>query len=104
MSRVRLLLAALVELLAGCVRLNQPAPQISDYSLAYAPPVISGMTQLPVVVGVSPLRVAATYDRELIVYREGEYSIGTYFYSRWSANPGSMIADLLARDLADSGL
>jgi ABC-type uncharacterized transport system auxiliary subunit len=105
MSRTGRLAAALLlaTALTGCVRLSQRAPQIRNYSLAYPPPHISG-TPLPLVLGISPLRAAATYDRDFIVYREGEYTIGTYSYSRWSANPASMIADLLARDFADSGL
>src|SRR6185436_4569965 len=59
---------------------------------------------LPFVLRVPPMEVAATYDRDPIVYREGEYDIGSYFYYRWSSNPGNMVADLLARDMAASGL
>jgi len=96
----RTLLCVLV-LLAGCVHLSQPAPRIQDYRLDYTPPVPAG-TPLPVTVRVAPLRVAAVYDREAIVYRDDAYSTGRYFYHRWSSNPGDMIADLLARDLAAS--
>ncbi len=102
MRRAALVLA-LVGTVSGCVRLHVPAPVIRDYALDYAPPRIGG-TPLPVVVRVAPLAVAAIYDREPIVYRDGTYTTGTYFDSRWSANPGSMLADLLARDFSDSGL
>lgn len=95
---------ALVLLLSllGCVHLSQPAPQIRDYRLDYPPPQIDGTT-LPVVLRVAPLRVAAVYDRDAMVYRRDAYSTATSFYSRWSANPGNMLADLIARDLAASG-
>ena len=99
----RLAAGALLVGLSGCVHLSQPAPAIQDYRLAYTAPAITG-APLPVVLGVPALRVAAVYDRETMVYREGEYGTGTHYYSRWSANPGSMVADLLARDFADSGL
>ena len=89
--------------LYGCVKLAQPAPTISDYRLDYRPPSAVG-TPLPVTLGVPSLRVGAVYDRDVIVYRDGDHATGTYYYSRWSANPGDMIADLLARDFADSGL
>lgn len=88
---------------AACVRLRIPAPEVHDYRLDYPPPAVTG-TPLAAVLRVLPLGVAAIYDREPIVYREDAYSTGTYFTSRWSANPGSMVADLLARDFAYSQL
>jgi ABC-type uncharacterized transport system auxiliary subunit len=103
MSARRAVLLPVLLLLAGCFRLSQPAPQIREYRLDYAPPPATGST-LAVTLRVPPLGVAAVYDREPIVYREGTYSTGAYFSNRWSANPGQMVADLLARDLADSGL
>lgn len=97
-----LALLALVSL-SGCVHLSQPAPAIHDYRLDYSSPPITG-TPLPVTLGLPSWRVGAVYDRDVIVYRDGEHATGTYFYNRWSANPGDMVADLLARDFADSGL
>jgi ABC-type uncharacterized transport system auxiliary subunit len=89
--------------LAGCVHLSQPPAQIHDYRLDYAAAVPVG-TPLTVTLRVAPLGVGAVYDREPIVYRDDAYATGRYFYHRWSSNPGDMIADLLARDLADSHL
>jgi len=96
-----MLLAALA--MQGCVRLHVAAPEIRDYRLDYSAPKIDG-TPVPVVLRIAPLSVAAIYDRQAIVYRDGPYSTGTYFDSRWSASPGSMVSDLLARDFADSAL
>lgn len=89
--------------LGGCVSVAQPAPQFRDYRLDYPPPVVNGMP-LPVVIHIPTLAVAAAYDRESIVYRTDELSIGRYFYHRWSSNPGALIADMLKRDFARSGL
>ena len=102
MRRAALLLA-LAGALAGCPQLRVPAPTMHDYRLDYAPPQVGGRP-LAVVLQIAPLAVAAMYDREAIVYREGTYSTGTYPDSRWSTNPGSMVTDLLARDFSDSGL
>ncbi len=102
MNRRLFTLPALV-LLAGCVHLSQPAPRVHDYRLDYVPPVPVG-TPLPVTLRIAPFGVAAVYDHEAIVYRNDAYSTGRYFYHRWSSNPGDMIADLLARDLAASRL
>ncbi len=94
--------AVTVLLLAGCLPSSRPMA-IREYSLEYAPPAMSGQP-LPVSLRVAPLSVRSVYDRQLMVYRDDAYSTGTYFDARWSANPGAMLADLLARDLAASGL
>ena len=91
-----------VLLLAGCLPSARPTA-IREYSLEYAPPPVSGRP-LSVSVRVAPFSVRSVYDRQLMVYRDDEYSTGTYFEARWSANPGAMLGDLLARDLAASGL
>lgn len=87
----------------GCLSLRVPAPEVHEYRLDYPPPQIVGQP-LPVVLRVAPFGAAAAYDRSGIVYRDDEYSTGAYFYRRWAAQPASMIADLLARDLTASGL
>jgi len=93
----------LLVMCSGCIHLSQPTPVIRDYRLAYTAPPFAA-APLPVVLGVPSLRVAAVYDRQPIIHREGEHATGAYFYSRWSANPGYMVADLLARDFAESGV
>ncbi len=94
---------AILVLVSGCVRLSQPAPEIRAYRLDYAPPAVAG-NALPVTVRVLPFNVAAIYDREPMAYRDDAYTTGVDFYNRWSTNPGHMVADLLARDFASSGL
>ncbi len=93
---------AATALLASCVKLAQPAPHVQTYALALAPSAPTDR-HFAVTLHVASFGVAAVYDREAIVYRENTFTTGAYFYHRWSANPGQMVADLLARDLADSG-
>jgi ABC-type uncharacterized transport system auxiliary subunit len=104
-NRARLLLTsfAVAVSLASCVTISQPSPKIRDYRLDYTAERIEG-EPLPVVLTIPTLAVASAYDRESIVYREDSVSIGRYFYHRWTSNPGALIADLLERDFARSGL
>ena len=99
MRRWRLLL---IGLLAGCVHMGVPTPQIREYQLDYPPPADAGAA-LPAIVEIGPIGVVAVYDREPMVYREDTYATGAYFDSRWSANPGNMVADLLVRDVSAAG-
>lgn len=89
---------------AGCVTLSRPAPEVRSWRLDYPPPVPAAADALPAILRVAPLSTAATYDRLAIVFRDGRYRTGTYPADRWSATPGQMVADLIARDLAASGL
>ena len=103
MSRRAFLFLGLAAGLAGCFRLSTPSPQVYSYQLSYDPPSLSG-APLSAVLRIAPVRVASVYDREAIVYRDGSFETGTYFYHRWATTPGSMITDLLGRDFASSGL
>jgi len=86
----------------GCAVVKRTTT-IETYRLDYSATSPTG-SPLPLIIRVPPMEVSPTYDRDPIVYREGEYTVGSYYYYRWSSNPGSMIADLLARDIAASGL
>ena len=102
LRRLALLVAATA--MAGCFSLRQPAPEVRSYRLDYAPPALSGVHPLPVILRIAPLSTNAVYDRLAIVFRDDPYSTGTYLADRWGASPGHMLADLLARDFASSGL
>ncbi len=90
-------------LLAGCFGGAQSGPRIELFRLDYQATAPGG-SPLPYILRVPPMEVASAYDRDTMVYREGGYQLGSYFYYRWASNPGSMIAELLARDFSDSGL
>ncbi len=95
--------AVALGVLSGCVELQQPAPDVRSYRLDYSAAAPSG-PPLPAILRIAPFDVATTYDHESIVYGDAAYATGSYFYYRWSANPGSMVTDLLARDFASCGL
>lgn len=88
-------------LLAGCAAMRPP-PEMRTYRLAYPPPEASAAPPLPVTVRVMPFGIAAAYDSLAFIYRSSAYDVGTDPYDRWVANPASMIADLVARDMAAS--
>lgn len=90
-------------LAAGCVTLSRPAPQTQEYRIDYDPPRIEGAA-LPAVIRVAPFHAADLYATDAIVYREGDHRVGSYAYHRWATDAPMMIGDLIARDLADSGL
>lgn len=99
--KLRVALLTFVGVLAGCFKLSQPAPEVREYRLDYAPPSVEG-APLPVTLGVGPLAVGAVYDRQSMVYREDTYATGAYLRSRWGTNPGAMVTDLLTRDFAEA--
>jgi len=70
---------------------------LRDYRLAYPAPASTGAPE-PGVLHVAPFAVAAAYDSQAMIYRQGEFRVGRYPHDRWAANPGNLIADLLARD------
>jgi ABC-type uncharacterized transport system auxiliary subunit len=94
-------LAALLGL-SGCVRLNQPAPRIRDYTFAYPAPA-PGAEALAAVLQIPPFAVSAAYDSHGMMYREASHRLSRYSYDRWAANPGNLVADVLARDFAEGG-
>lgn len=52
---------------------------------------------------IETLAADPPYDDERIVYRTDPYRVDYYEYHRWSASPGTMLADYLARALERTG-
>jgi len=98
--RASLLAAALP--LCGCFA-TKATPVVHHYRLSYEPPLTSTEAETPIVLRVVPLRIAAVYATEGILYREDEFHIEAFGRHRWSTDPSRMITDLLQRDLAASG-
>lgn len=88
---------------SGCVTLSRPTPRAHEYLLDYDPPTAEP-EHLGGVIRISPLGIAAAYAGSGIVYREAEHGIGAYSYHRWATEPAGMVGDLLARDIAASGV
>ncbi len=97
-------IAALAAMLLGpgCVKLSQPAPAVRDYRLAY-PVEPAERPVLPLVLQILSFTVSAAYDSQGMLFRDGEHRLGRFRHDRWAANPGNLIADALARDLAADG-
>lgn len=102
-ARCRCIAGALLAALcaAGCAVFKSP-PETRTFRIAYPPPAASTAPPLPAVVRVLPFGVAAPYNREVFVFRNGPYDVGLDYYDRWIASPATMITDLVARDLAAS--
>ncbi len=95
--------AAVMFLLTGCGSLlKQPAPVIRYYQLDYAAPKAKGEAIHKTML-VRPLRIAAAYDRDSIVYRDDKYRGGFYVYDQWIANPRALVSEKLVRDFQNGG-
>lgn len=94
----RTLLLVVVTAAAGCAGRTPPTRY---YDLAMPP--IGAHAEGPVIV-LEPLATDEGYDDERIVYRTGPYRLDYYDYHRWSAPPGVMVGNYLARGLERSGL
>lgn len=100
MPRLLLLLAALP--LAACSTIGGP-PVARTYRLTYPEPARESGAPLGIV-RVGPFATAQVYDRQGFVYRDGVYEVGVDPYNGWIAAPAAMLTDLLARDLAATGV
>jgi uncharacterized lipoprotein YmbA len=81
-------------------------PETRFYQLA-APtakaPAADGAKDGDLVLVLEPLSVDDAYQDERIVYRTSPYRLDYYQYHRWSAAPGTLIADYLEQALERSG-
>lgn len=93
-----------VALLAGCSLIRStPTPPVRTYQLSYPAPTPLP-APAPVTLRVVPFGVAAAYDRPGFVYHDGAYDLGVDSYHRWVVDPGSMLTDVLARDVAAANM
>lgn len=98
------LLLALTLFFSTCVNVKQPRSKVDFFTLEYESPRIDGLSPLPYVIRLVRFNVAPTYDSNRIIYREQSFKRNSYFYYKWQANPGDLIAHLLYRDMRHSGL
>ncbi|NVB80838.1 MAG: hypothetical protein HOV81_20745 [Kofleriaceae bacterium] len=92
---------ALALLLAAC---GGKLPETRYYQLAStAPPAAESHDNAGVSLAVAPLDTDQAYDDERIVYRVTPYRLDYYNYHRWSAAPGTLVADYLERAFERSG-
>jgi ABC-type uncharacterized transport system auxiliary subunit len=93
---------AVLAVVLGLAACGNKVPPTRFYQLAEPsgsmPPGTAGV---PLV--VEALTTDAAYDDERIVYRVTPYRLDYYSYHRWSAAPGTMIANYLERAFEKSG-
>jgi ABC-type uncharacterized transport system auxiliary subunit len=87
---------------SGCAGLNQPSPDITYYTLEYAPPNAQP-GQLPVVLRVERFSAAPHSSTDRMIYRDKEFERDYYTYHRWRARPADMVTYFLGRDLQAGG-
>jgi ABC-type uncharacterized transport system auxiliary subunit len=88
----------MVAIAVGC----GAAPRTHYYALALAP-ARAPATFARGVLSVDELAVAAAYDDQRIVYRQGAYRLDYYEYHQWSAAPSLLISDFVRDALEQSG-
>ena len=101
MRRLAVLTAALT--VSACSTFSSGPPPTRSYRLVYPAPAAETTTPLGIV-RVGPFGSAQVYDRLPFVYRDGVYEVGVDNYNAWITAPSGMLGDLLARDLAASGI
>jgi ABC-type uncharacterized transport system auxiliary subunit len=89
---------ALLVALAAC---GGKLPETRFYQLAE--PTGKTPPGAGVAIVVEPLTTDSAYDDERMVYRVTPYRLDYYNYHRWSAAPGTLIANYLERALEKSG-
>lgn len=87
-------------LLYGCANIfvKPPAAEIAYYSLDYLPPQPAKAAPVAQSLMIFPVRIAAEYDRDALVYRDEQHRAGLYAYDQWFASPAKQMTEKLVRD------
>ncbi len=88
----------------GCPGNTKPNKKIDFYTLEYDSPKISNSNPLPIVIQIDRFQVTPLYDSKRISYSETPFTIDTFKYHKWQADPGELVTYFLARDLKQSSL
>lgn len=104
LKKAYILLLGILLLPTACVSLKQPSNKIEYYILEYDTPKLAGLAQLPYTIRIEPFIAAPTYNTTQIIYRKQSFERDAYAYHKWRVDPGSLVTQLLSRDLGDSGL
>ncbi|MGH9650744.1 MAG: ABC-type transport auxiliary lipoprotein family protein, partial [Terriglobales bacterium] len=78
-------------------------PKTSYYTLRVPPPPEAKNPRTALVLGIEHFRATETLRDDRIVFYESPTQINFYQYHRWSADPATMLTDLVARRLDQSG-
>jgi ABC-type uncharacterized transport system auxiliary subunit len=91
-------------LTAGCATSGKPQYDVEKFLLHYPAPSREKQDELAVSVKFNRFSIAAAYNSTGMIFRNDNYSIDSFNYSRWAVNPADMIADRLLEDMRGSGL
>ena len=100
LSRPIICLSVVAMLLYGCANIlvKPPAAEIDRYILDYSAPQPASAAPVAQSLMIWPVRIAAEYDRDALVYRDEQHSAGLYAYDQWFASPAKQMTEKLVRD------
>jgi ABC-type uncharacterized transport system auxiliary subunit len=102
-SNLCFMLIVLSLIMIGCAGSGKPKYEIESYLLNYSAPSWDKPYKLNTSVKFNRFSIAAAYNSANMIFRKDSYSLDTFNYSRWAVNPADMIADILLRDIRESG-
>ena len=91
-------------LLTGCFTGGKPQYNVERYILNYPAPSWSQPGKLKASIKFNRFSIAAAYNSPRMIFRDDDYRIDSFNYSRWAVNPADMIADRILDDMTGSGL
>jgi len=91
-------------LTAGCATSGKPQYDVEKFLLHYPAPSWEQPGKLAASVKFNRFSIAAAYNSTGMIFRNDDYSVDSFNYSRWAVNPADMIADRLLGDMRGSGL
>ncbi|PKN70332.1 MAG: hypothetical protein CVU54_05630 [Deltaproteobacteria bacterium HGW-Deltaproteobacteria-12] len=98
-----LLLLLSFAVVAGCVGGGKPQAPVENYLLDYPAPTFEKRTKIDDTIRVSRFTTATVYNNHSMIFRQDNYALDSFNYSRWAVNPADMLGDNLLRDLQASG-
>lgn len=100
----RITLALLLAIfVAGCVGVGKPPLLITRHLISYPPPVFEKLPQRKETIRMERFSIAAAYNTQDMIFRGENGRFDSFSYNRWAANPADMAADILLRDMQQSG-
>ena len=98
-----LVIALLICLGTGCA--GARPPQATEYYfLDYRPPATGITKGLDSFLKIERFAVAQLYNSNTMAYRTGPFSLQTFPYEKWRANPADLVTDCLVRDFRSAGI
>jgi ABC-type uncharacterized transport system auxiliary subunit len=91
-------------LLAGCFTGAKPPYNVDRYIINYPALSWNQPGKLDASIKFNRFSIAAAYNSPRMIFRNDDYKIDSFNYSRWVVNPADMIADRLFEDMTGSGL